>query len=155
MSYTEPLNDEELLNIVFGLNRLTANELRRILAETKRYIGFEGTIASLGIIKETLRGQPLAEFLAEKPYIIQTLDPVMASYFFRNHPALPQPVLVLEIPYGQVGETGRGSPIIGKNFACLGLKDVEIIDANPATVFAPGCIVLPPWVEHPLAHWSK
>lgn len=125
----------------------SADSLRAALRRIRRFIDFDGTIAAPRSFAPMprLRGKPLAAFLAEAPYAVQTWNPVSAMRFFLDdHPKLPRPRMVLVAPMrefrGERGEIG-----IGKDFSRLGIGGAHIIDDMPAeSIRAPGCVVLPP-----------
>jgi hypothetical protein len=84
----------------------------------------------------------LAEFLGEKPFIIQTWNPVSAKRFFLDlYPDLPQPVLIIAVPFFFI-ET---SAAVGKDFSVFNIIDKEIVDDEPPErIRAPGCRILRP-----------
>lgn len=125
----------------------SAPALRAALRRIRRFIDFDGTIAVPRSLAPMpfLRGKPLAAYLGEAPFAVQTWNPVSALRFFLDdHPRLPRPRMVLVAPMREIrGE--RGTLTIGKDFSRLGIGGAHIIDDMPAeSIRAPGCVVLPP-----------
>ncbi len=149
----EGLDDDEgegmLRYLAWAPRRIrSASALRAAMRRIRRFIDFDGTIAAPRSLAPmaSLRGKPLAAYLAEAPFAVQTWNPVSAMKFFLDdHPRLPRPKMVLVAPMREIiGE--RGALVaIGKDFSRLGIGGAHIIDDMPAeSIRAPGCVVLPP-----------
>jgi hypothetical protein len=140
-------DDESLLQYVWWPKnpRKSAGEVRAILDRVQRFVDFDGTIVGDGMVpRGKILGRPLAEFLAEQAYVIQTWNPDGARKFFGEmFPEFSQPELIL-VPESLV--EGDAMPdFVGKNFAALGVTDKIIIDdALDCEIYAPGCAVLKP-----------
>lgn len=121
--------------------------IKQALSGLKRFVDFDGTITVPGSMKgrTLLRGRPLAEFLGEEPYAVQTWNPVSAIRFFDlDRPDLPKPRLILMTPMYDILD-GDLVLAIGKDFSLLGITGVAIFDDMPSShINAPGCVILPP-----------
>jgi hypothetical protein len=125
---------------------LAADQVVERVSRVRRLIDFDGTIAEKGTMEPrlSLRGRPLAETLAEEPYLVQTFNPVMALRFFELNPLLPPPVMVIVAPT-RLDEAAASLPEGGKDFRDLGLCGKEIIDDLDAeAILAPDCEVVAP-----------
>lgn len=144
-----PVPDERLAKHVFWPDPCPydAAGIRQLFRQVRRFIDLDGTISTHAgrFVRPSLRGKPVAEFLAEEPFIVQTWNPEGAIMFFaERYPDYPKPLLVIVVP-GFPFTNGEGMPDIGKDFEALGITGVTIIDDWPPSDFnAPGCVILPP-----------
>ena len=124
----------------------SGQEIREIFAKVRRFVDYDGTIAGPRFTpRPKLCGRPLADFLSEEPFIVQTMNPEGARIFFRErHPELPQPVLIIVTP-GFAFTDRKGRPDLGKDLAALGISGVTVIDdLPPEGINAPGCTIVGP-----------
>lgn len=127
-----------------------ANALRAALRGVRRLIDFDGTIAMPGegghSPRNAIRGVPLAEYLAEVPFAVQTWNPPAAIRFFLElRPDLPRPELIIIAPMCDLLDEQGAFVDVGKDFAAFGISDAAIIDDLPASsIHAPGCVILSP-----------
>lgn len=83
---------------------LSGEEVVERIRLTNRFIDFDGTLVldPMGSIRPELRmvmcGKPVAEFLGEEPFVVQTWNLPGARAFFEAHPELSQPILIIEPP---------------------------------------------------------
>jgi len=121
--------------------------MRQALDGLKRFVDFDGTITKPGTFeaRTSISGRPLAEFLGEEPYAVQTWNPVSAIRFFESdRPDLPKPRLILMTPMYDVLDDGI-LLAIGKDFSAFGITGAAIFDDMPSShINAPGCVILPP-----------
>jgi len=159
------LTDEELLTRVRSpILGLGAKDIRQALLQAERYIDFDGTITDetigsrhsgrIGAPRKTFCGVPLAAFLAQKPYVIQTGGAEGAVPFFERRPHLHQPLLIIAPPLisvathdlwfdpAQVDPTFDGSAWVWKDLAAMGITRGEVYDDWKGHVFAPGCAII-------------
>jgi hypothetical protein len=141
-----PASDDLLARVIYwprNHNSYSFEEIRALFRTVRRFIDFDQTVAfrAPGEYRApTLRGKPLAEFLSEEPFIVQTINPNGAALFFGfDFPELPKPVMII-MPPGRYADSG-----IWKDFEMLGITGATIIDDLPAhEIHAPGCLILPP-----------
>lgn len=124
----------------------TDAEFRKAFDDVMRFIDFDGTISEPFMQpRGTLCGEPLAEFLGQEPFIVQTWNPGGAIEFFTElHPDYPQPVMVIVVPqFRYTDDDGKRQR--GKDFTVFCISGKIIIDDRPKhEIRAPGCIVLQP-----------
>ena len=168
MPLTQPvsrvLTDEELVGRVRWPTGLDAQTVRLILTQVTRYIDFDGTITDesigsphsgrIGGPRGTICGMPLAAFLAQEPFVIQTGGAEGAIPFFQRRPTLPQPLLIIAPPMisartddlwfdpAHVYPTFDGSAWLWKDLAALGIERGEVYDDWRGHVWAPGCTII-------------
>ena len=94
-----PENDQsDLLQLVLWPEGPRDHDwVRETLDRVRRFIDFDGTIAEgHRRPRDEILGTPLAEFLAEEPFIVQTWNPGGAKIFFEVlFPDLPKPEMVV------------------------------------------------------------
>lgn len=170
------ISDEDIAKHVRWPQNLSINEIRNRLRKSKRFIDFDNTLvlyrrSKFPILRNPFCGKPLGEFLAEKPFIVQTwhggimpvalfdlgerqklndMDREYFSLIFQEN-LLPAPLLICTPP-GLVMKVPTGvSPhrhdVDGtrfyKNLHALSIKqNVEIYDDEPNHIYAPGCKII-------------
>lgn len=144
--------DDDVFQYLVWSSRLIgcARALCEALRGVQRLIDFDGTIAVPGAgghqPRDAIRGVPLASFLAEAPFAVQTWNPPAAVRFFLElRPDLPRPELIIIAPMRDVTDEQGVFVDVGKDFAAFGISDAAIIDDMPAeAIHAPGCTILSP-----------
>lgn len=159
MTQTEPvsraLTDEELVKRLRWPFGLSAKEIRTRLARVERHIDFDGTVTDeQERIRPTFCGRPLADFLAEEPFILQTWGSKGAVPFFQRHPHLPQPFLIISPTPISVASRDlwfdplaidpdfSGSRWLWKDLHALGVVRGTVYDDWIGHVWAPGCHIV-------------
>lgn len=148
----EQYEDEDVFRYLVWSSRLIgcAQALREALRRVQRLIDFDGTIAVPGngghAPRDQIRGVPLAAFLAEVPFAVQTWNPPAAVRFFLElRQDLPRPELIIIAPMCDLLDERGAFVDVGKDFAAFGISDAAIIDDMPAaSIHAPGCTILSP-----------
>ncbi len=168
----ELLTDEKLVRCVRWPRDLSAKEILAKLLLVERFIDFDNTLvvyhqSKLPILRDPFCGKPLAEFLAEKPFAIQTwhggilpealfdlderralttgdLEHYASIFKTRN---LPQPALIFTPPVRIIKVSRDTIPHrddvdgrrLCKDFQTLDLREgAEIYDDEPNHLCAPG-----------------
>ncbi len=161
-SASRVLSNRELVQFVHLPTGLTGEEVRDRLDAAERFIDFDDTLwlVDRGFARMDFCGKPLARFLAERPFVMQTWNPEDASRFFLESPGLAQPLLVVEPPTLQVrvedldfdpctaDSNFDGLFWVWKDLSALGVHGKEVFDDDPDHLFAPGCRVVTefdPW----------
>lgn len=138
--------------VVWPARPFTPEQVRETFRGVRHFIDFDGTISEANPDKwpprrarSTLLGKPLEAFLAATPYIVQTRGIGVELFFDEWYPAFPKPLLIIMPPLFMRDTPDRDNFTSCKNLAALGITGVTIIaDMDPASIHAPGCIILPP-----------
>lgn len=160
MAFTQPvsrvLTDPELIERVWWPRQLSIHEIRGRIAIARRHIDFDGTLKDLatGRARDPFYGKPLAGFLAEEPFLVQTWGPEDAVPFFQRRPDLPQPLLIL-MPAGislavtdlwfdpcEIDPEFSGTRWTWKDLPGVGIRTGTVFDDDPHCLWAPGCDVV-------------
>lgn len=148
------LSDEELFARVRWPLRLTIVEIRDRIKSTSRFIDHDDTLVVGRRMRDSFCGFPLAEFLAQKPFLLQTWGSDGAVAFFRQRPLLPQPCLIISPPPRRFAVRDlafdpmkadpdfSGDGWVCKDLAALGITHGEVYDDSPHRVWAPGCRII-------------
>src|SRR5688572_20679821 len=126
----EQHEDDDVFRYLVWSSRLIscARALREALRGVQRLIDFDGTIAVPGggghAPRDLIRGVPLAAFLAEVPFAVQTWNPPAAVRFFLElRPDLPRPELIIIAPMCDLLDEQGAFVDVGKDFAAFGISD--------------------------------
>lgn len=160
---SRPLTDDELLKHIHDPTGLPVGEARRRLAAAKRFVDLDNTLYDHENerLRSTFCGRPLAAFLGESPWVLQSWNPEGAVTFVLLNRHLPPPLLVVEPPGLRVPKSSLGDLYSGlrfieapdglaeddewvfKDLFALGATDVEVYDDfGPGGIHAPGCRVI-------------
>lgn len=153
------LNTTALLRALrWPLGLFSLEEILARVAQAKRFIDFDETVFDNSERRpfDLLCGKPIAEFLREEPFIVQTWnsDPENVARVFVEA-AFPEPLLIIAPPCKDIIHSPpfwypprqkfiRES--VAKDFEALGLKNIVIIDdfVDNFGIHAPGCTLLAP-----------
>ena len=141
--------------VIWPEKKWSAEEIRTIFNKVKRFIDMDKTLQLwrsngedevIWYHNPTLRGKPIAEYLAEEPYVVHTWGKGIAvPFFIERYTHLPKPLFIFDPPPFVPPPVNGKHLEPRKHFAELRITGATIIDDKPAEeIYAPGCIILPP-----------